>query len=317
MHHTETTGAKQHTEVTSTTGAATAYGRDEADRALARRAVVISAVGLAATGAVEMVVAVVTGSVALLGDALHNLSDVSTSLVVGLGFWVSRRPASRSHPYGYERAEDLAGLGIAFVIWASAVFAGVESYRKFVSGAVPDEIGLGIVAALLGVVGNQAVAVFKRRVGTRIGSATLVADARHSWLDALASVGALVGLLLVGAGYRWGDAVAGFAVTLFIVHVGVEVTRDLVGRLMDGLDPAVLMAAEQAAQAVPGVRAATVRGRWTGRTLRLEIETDLAADLSLAEADGLARRVEAAVAAAVPAARLVHCDTHATRTQAS
>jgi divalent metal cation (Fe/Co/Zn/Cd) transporter len=139
----------------------------------------------------------------------------------------------------------------------------------------------------------------------------LLADAQHSWLDALASVGALA---LVGAGFRWGDPVAGFAITLFIVHAGVEVTRDLAVRLMDGVDPQDLAAAEHAAQAVPGVRAATVQGRWTGRILRLEIEVDLAADLPLREADTLSRQVEAAISRAVPAARQVHCDTHAAPT---
>jgi cation diffusion facilitator family transporter len=300
---------------TAEVGGGLVPGHDEAaDRASVRRAIAVSALGLAATGGVELAVAMVTGSVALLGDALHNLSDVSTSLVVGLGFWVSRRPASRSHPYGYERAEDLAGLGVAIVIWVSAVFAGLQSYHKLVSGAPTTNIGLGVVAAAVGIVGNQAVAVYKRRVGARIGSATLLADAQHSWLDALASVGALAGLVLVGAGYRWGDPVAGFAVTLFIVHVGVEVTRELAVRLMDGVDPQEMAAAEHAAHAVPGVRAATVRGRWTGRTLRLEIEVDLAADLPLREADTLSRQVEDAVSYAVPAARQVHCDTHAADT---
>jgi cation diffusion facilitator family transporter len=282
-----------------------------ADRSAANRAIVVSAVGLAVTGALELFVALITGSVALLGDALHNLSDVSTSVVVWLGFWVSKRPASRSHPYGYERAEDLAGLGVAVVIWASAVFAGVESYRKLVGAAPTHNVGVGIVAAALGIVGNQAVAAYKRRIGRRIGSATLLADARHSWLDALASAGALVGLVLVAAGYNWGDPIAGFAVTLFIVHVGYEVTRELVHRLMDGLDPEVVESAERAARMVPGVHAATVRGRWAGRTLRLEIETDLAPDLALRDADVLSRHVEAAVITAVPAARHVHCDAHA------
>lgn len=285
--------------------------REAADRAAANRAIVVSAVGLAATGAVELVIALITGSVALLGDALHNLSDVSTSAVVFLGFWISRRPASRSHPYGYERAEDLAGLGVALVVWASAAFAGLESYRKLVGEAPTQQIGAGIAAAVLGIVGNQAVAAYKRRVGRRIGSATLLADAQHSWLDALASAGALVGLVLVAVGYPWGDPIAGFAVTLFIVHVGYEVTRDLLGHLMDGVDPDMITAAEQAANAVPGVHAATVRGRWTGRTLWLDIEARLAPDVPLAEADAMAVHVETAVRDAVPSARSVHCDTHA------
>jgi cation diffusion facilitator family transporter len=287
-------------------------GRDDAaHRRDANRAVGLSAAGLALTGVAELLLAVITGSVALLGDAIHNLSDVSTSAVVFLGFRVSKRPASRSHPYGYERAEDLAGLGVALVIWLSAVFAGYESYRKLTGHGTTTEVWLGMAGAVLGIAGNQAVAWYKRRVGRRIGSLTLIADARHSWLDAISSLGALTGLALVAAGYRWGDPVAGFAITAFICHVGYEVTKDMINRLMDSVDPDDLDAAEAAASAVPGIRSATARGRWMGRTLLLEVETRVDGSVPLAEADQISRRVEAAVANAVPAAGRVHCDAHA------
>src|SRR5713226_630900 len=103
---------------------------EAAHRRAAHRAVAVSAIGLGITGGIELVLAVLTGSVGLLSDALHNLSDVSTSAVVFVGFWVSKRRPTGRFPYGYERAEDLAGLGVALVIWASALFAGIESYRK-------------------------------------------------------------------------------------------------------------------------------------------------------------------------------------------
>jgi cation diffusion facilitator family transporter len=165
-----------------------------------------------------------------------------------------------------------------------------------------------MAGAALGIVGNQAVAFYKRRVGTRIGSLTLLADAKHSWLDAVSSLGALAGLALVAAGYRWGDPVAGFAVTAFICHVGYEVTKDMIVRLMDGIDPGDLDAAEQAALAVTGVRSATVRGRWMGRRLLLDVQSELDGSLSLAAAGQVARQVEGAVAGAVPAASEVRCD---------
>jgi len=151
-----------------------------ADRKAAHQAVGVSAVGLAITGAVEIVLAVFTGSVALLGDALHNLSDVSTSAVVFFGFWVSKRRPTVRFSYGYERAEDLAGLGVALVIWASAVFAGIESYRKLIGQGTTSHVGWGIAGALVGIVGNQVVARYKQVIGRRIQSATSMADAHHS-----------------------------------------------------------------------------------------------------------------------------------------
>ncbi|HEX3426532.1 MAG TPA: cation diffusion facilitator family transporter [Acidimicrobiales bacterium] len=278
---------------------------DTGDRADAQRAVVFSAVGLAVTGIVELVIAVLTGSVGLLGDALHNLSDVSTSLVVSIGLRISRRPASITHPYGYERAEDLAGLGVALVVWASAVFAGVVSIHKLTEHGTTAHLGLGMAAAAVGIAGNQIVARYKGRIGRRIQSATLVADARHSWLDALSSAGALAGLIAVASGLRWADAVAGIVVTLFIIHVGWEITADLLTHLSDGVDPSVLATAEDAAGTVPGVRHAHIRARWMGRSLLVEIEGFVAADRSLEDAERIGRLVEDAVHAAVPEARVV------------
>ncbi len=176
--------------------------RDDAqERREANRAIAVSAVGLAATGIVELVLAVLTGSVGLLGDAIHNLSDVSTSAVVFLGFRLSRKGPTERYPYGLDRAEDLAGVGIAVVIWASAAFAGYESIRKLVDHGITSHVALGIAGAALGIVGNQVVARYKLIVGRRINSATLVADARHSWLDALSSAGALAGLIAVSLGF--------------------------------------------------------------------------------------------------------------------
>jgi divalent metal cation (Fe/Co/Zn/Cd) transporter len=113
---------------------------------------------------------------------------------------------------------------------------------------------------------------------------------------------ALAGLALVAAGYRWGDPVAGFAITVFICHVGYEVTTGMLARLMDGLDPRDLDA-ESAAAAVPGIRSATVRDRWMGQTL-LDVETRLDGSLPPAHADQISRQVEDAVARACPCGRL-------------
>ncbi len=279
---------------------------DEAEhRRAANRAVGISALGLAATGFLELALALITGSVALLGDALHNLSDVSTSAVVFLGFAISKRQPTARYPYGYERAEDLAGLGVALVIWASAALAGIESYLKLVRHGQTSAVYVGMTGAALGIVGNQLVARYKLRVGTRIHSNTLVADARHSWLDALSSAGALCGLAVVAAGYWWGDPLAGFAVTLFIVHVGVTVTGDLLHHLMDGVDPEHIEAASAAAMTVAGVQAATVRGRWAGRSLYFEIDGAVDPEITVHEAQHIGEAVEAAVFAAVEEARAV------------
>jgi len=114
---------------------------------------------------------------------------------------------------------------------------GYESICKLIEHGHTAHVTAGIVGAALGIIVNQAVAQYKLTVGKRISSATLIVDARHSWLDALSSAGALGGLILVLLGQSLGDPVAGLAVTLFICHVGYEVTTDVVHRLADGVDP--------------------------------------------------------------------------------
>lgn len=273
---------------------------DVRERQQANRAIAVSAVGLAVTGVVELLLAIVTGSVGLLGDAIHNLSDVSTSVVVFIGFRLSRRPPTEHYPYGLERAEDLAGIGIAVVIWASAVFAGYESVHKLIEHGHTARVGAGIAGAVLGIVGNQVVARYKLVTGKRIRSATLIADARHSWLDALSSAGALAGLVAVAFGLSWGDPVAGLAVTAFICHVGWEVTGDVVHRLADGADPHVIVTAEAAAGSVPGVVHAHARARSAGRTLRVEIEGWVDPELPIRDCDALGHQVAQAVARQLP-----------------
>jgi len=284
---------------------------DEGERRQANRAVAVSAIGLGITGLAELALALLTGSVGLLGDAIHNLSDVSTSAVVFLGFRLSRRPPTEKYPYGLERAEDLAGVGIAVVIWLSAVFAGYESIRKLIDHGHTEFVGAGIAGAVLGIVGNQVVARYKLVVGRRINSATLIADARHSWLDALSSAGALVGLIAVALGQPWGDPVAGLAVTAFICHVGYEVTAEVMHRLADGVDPNVITRAEAAAGSVPGVAHAHARARWTGRTLRVEIEGWVDPDMSARDADALGHRVAAEISSQLPEAGSLTWSTRA------
>ena len=159
-------------------------------------------------------------------------------------------------------------------------------------------MGVGIAGAAIGIAGNQVVARYKLVVGRRINSATLIADARLSWLDALSSAGAMAGLIAVALGQPWGDPVAGLAVTAFIGHVGYEVTADVVCRLADGIDPSVISGAEAAAGSVPGVMHA--RARWTGRTLRIEIEGWVDPDLPVRDADELGCQVATALAREVP-----------------
>ena len=193
---------------------------------------------------------------------------------------------------------------MALAIWASAIFAGYESVRKLLHHTETRHVGWGIAAALIGIAGNQFVACYKGRVGRRIQSATLIADAHHSWLDAISSLWAAVGLVAVALGFPLGDPIAGIAITL-ICHVGYEVTSEIIGHLMDAVEPQLLDDATTGASSVPGVEAIRVRGRWSGRSLRLDVRAELDASLTLAATQPSVAAIENAVFSSVDEARVV------------
>jgi cation diffusion facilitator family transporter len=147
------------------------------------------------------------------------------------------------------------------------------------------------------------VAFYKFMIGRRIRSATLIADAKHSWLDALSSAGAMLGLIGVAFGWHWADAVAGIIVTGFICHIGWHVTADIAHRLLDGVDPDIITTAETTATTVPGVNHAHARARWTGRTLRIEVEAFLNLNTTLAQADQIGHNVATALTPQIPEMR--------------
>jgi cation diffusion facilitator family transporter len=279
-------------------------GQDEANRQRAMRAIIVSSLGLLATSAFELFITVLSGSVALLSDALHNLGDVFTTVGVYFGFRASRKQPTARYPSGYGRAEDLAGIVILLAIWTSAGLAGWQSYDKLVSGRGTTHLTLGMLAAAIGIIGNQLVARYKLRVGRAIKSAPLLVDARHSWLDAIASAGALAGLIGVALGQRVADPIAGFAITLFIIHIGIDATRDVASRLMDENDEEMAEAIRAVAAGVPGVvEVNDVRARWLGREVEARVMIRLPATIAFVQAHDVAHRVQETVRAQIPDVR--------------
>jgi cation diffusion facilitator family transporter len=273
------------------------------------RAAVIATLGLLVTGAVELAIFAISGSAALLADALHNLGDVSTTVAIWLAFSLSRRAASRRYPYGLYRAEDLAGLFVVVAMAASAALAGWESVQHLVSGDRPRHLLPALAAALVGVLGNEAVARYKIHVGRRIGSVALEADGYHSRQDGLVSLAAVLGLLGVAAGLDWADGAAGLLITAVIALMLVATARQVLGRALDAVEPALLEQIADTAAAVPGVQGVhDVRARWAGRALWASLTVELPATMPLAEAHAVAEGVRHALFHAIP--NLVDVDVH-------
>lgn len=265
------------------------------------RALWISLAVLAATALVQAVVVVVSGSVALLSDTLHNVADALTAVPVGVAFLLGRRPATRRFTYGYGRAEDVAGIVVVLVIAGTAVAAGVESVRRLANPTDVDHLVAVALAGVVGFVGNEVAAQVRIRTGRAIGSAALVADGLHARTDALTSLAVLVSAGGAAVGWRLADPIVGLAITIVIAAVTWSAGRQVLARLMDAVDPALVDAAHGAVggtDAVTGVD--SVRLRWIGHALRAEVEITVPDELTLAEAHTVAHDAEARLREAVP-----------------
>jgi len=241
------------------------------------RAVKFSLVGLGATAVLQLGVVVVSGSVALLADTVHNFSDALTAVPLWIAFVYGRRAATRRFTHGYGRAEDLAGLFIVAMIALSAIVAAVESIRRFGHPQSVTHLGWVLAAGVIGFVGNELVAGYRISVGRRIGSAALVADGVHARADGFTSLSVVVGAIGVWLGYPLADPVVGLVISVAIVVLLWGTARTIGGRLLDAVDPDLVERVTGLLVATPGVRSVTdVRLRWNGH--RLNLDATLATD---------------------------------------
>ena len=280
--------------------------RDRTDAAMeasreGMRTLWLSLAILACTAAVQAVVVAVSGSVALLGDTVHNGADALTAVPLGIAFVLGRRAATRSYTYGFGRAEDLAGIVIVLTIAASSALAAYEAVDRLLHPRDVDHVGAVALAALVGFVGNEWVAHYRITTGRRIGSAALVADGLHARTDGYTSLAVLLGAAGVAVGWPWADPVVGLFITAAILLVLKDAAREVYRRLMDAVDPALVDAAEAALQGVDGVLGAgRVRMRWIGHTLRAEADIVVDPRLTVVQAHALAVAAEHALIHAVP-----------------
>jgi cation diffusion facilitator family transporter len=275
------------------------------------RALKISLAVLGVTAVAQAFVVVLTGSVALLGDTLHNVADALTALPLWLAFTVGRRRPTRRYTYGYGRAEDLAGIAIVLTIAASAALAGYEAFRRLLDPHDVRHLGAVAAAAVVGFAGNEVVARYRIRVGREIGSAALVADGLHARTDGFTSLAVLLGAIGVWLGWPQADPVVGLLITLAILLVLKNAARDVYLRLMDAVDESLVDAAEAALRGAEGVEDVTeVRIRWIGHTLRAEARVTVDPTLSVVEAHTVTEHAEHALLHDVPklSDALVHAD---------
>jgi cation diffusion facilitator family transporter len=265
------------------------------------RAVKISLIALGATALLQVIVVAASGSVALLADTIHNLSDALTAIPLWIAFALGRRPPTRRYTYGYGRAEDVAGLFVLAMIALSAIVAGWQAIDRLLHPHPVNNLGWVAVAGLLGFAGNELVAIYRIRVGRAIGSAALIADGLHARTDGFTSLAVVAGAAGVAAGWRQADPIIGLVITVAILAVLRSAARDVYRRLMDAVDPAFIDAAEQALAAEPSVLSVrSIRMRWIGHALHAEAELTIDPTTTLQQAHHIAHQAEHTLTHAVP-----------------
>src|SRR5215210_1122181 len=174
---------------------------------------------LAITSAIQLIVVFLSHSVALLADTIHNIGDATTAIPLWLAFVLARRKPSKTFTYGLGRVEDIAGLIVVLIILFSAVVAAYQAISRLVHPQPVTALGWLAAAGFIGFLGNEAVAIFRIRVGREMNSAALIADGYHARTDGLTSLAVVAGALGVWLGYQIADPIIGLLITAAIFGI--------------------------------------------------------------------------------------------------
>ncbi|HEX9762742.1 MAG TPA: cation diffusion facilitator family transporter [Acidimicrobiia bacterium] len=275
------------------------------------RATKVSLAGLGLTALLQALIVVLSGSVALASDTIHNLGDALTAIPLWVAFSLGRRRPTHSYTYGYHRAEDVAGVIVVFAIGASAVLVMWESMQRLFEPRLIEYIPWVIAAGLIGAVGNELVARFRIRVGRRIGSEALVADGQHAHTDALTSLTVVAAGIGAAFGAAWVDPIAGLLVALVILRLLGRSARSITRRLLDAVDPELFDTTESVIGGVYGVLAVTdLKIRWHGHQLHVSAAIAVDPNLTVAAGHETAHEVEHAIhhAFTFPVVTVIHVD---------
>lgn len=264
------------------------------------RALKVSLFLLLGTTILQFVVVLISGSVALLADTIHNFSDALTAVPLWVAFVLGRRAATHRFTYGFGRAEDLAGLFIIAVVAASAILAAWQSIGRFFHPQPLENLWWVMAAGLVGFAGNETVAIYRIRVGQKIGSAALVADGVHARIDGFTSLAVVLGAIGVMLGFPLADPIVGLLISATIIVLLWGTVRSIGRRLMDGIEPELLERARAALEHTPGVLSvARLQLRWVGHRLQ-GAATLVVSDGALSAAEAIAGEAEHRLGHALP-----------------
>jgi len=269
----------------------------------------------------KLAAAAVTGSVAILSEALHSMIDLIASVVAFVSVRRADEPADVEHPYGHEKLESLAASIEGMLILAGAALIVYESVHRLATGAEVERLGVGIAVIGFSAVANGGVSLFLRRQARSHGSPALAGDAAHLGTDALTSLGVLAGLVAVQiTGAAWIDSAVAIAVAGVIVFAGVRILRRSASALVDEAPPPAEMDRIEAtiANARSGVPEIVgyhkLRARTSGRRRYIDLHVQFRRGTTLERAHELAHELRDAIESELGDAEvLIHVEPESSR----
>lgn len=253
-----------------------------------------SAIANLSLAIIKGIVGVFSGSIALLADSVHSFSDIFASLAVYIGLKLSRRKPDEKFPYGYYKFETLASLIISVII----ILSGFEIIIESINGILaPKTIGIPLFAisvSILSVIISFFLAKYKDKVGTEIGSRALINDGQHSFVDVFSSLIVFAGILGAYIGYPIFQGVAGLAVALLIIYIGLKFGKEAVLVLLDAnLDPKTVEKIKSIATNFEGVEGVhDIKVRRSGPYVFAELHLETRKRLSIQKADEISKNLE-------------------------
>lgn len=238
----------------------------------------------------KLLVGLSTGSLAIVGDAIHSLTDVFNNVVAWIVIRVSSTPPDREHPYGHRKFETLAVFFLASLLVVLAFELAMHAINKDDEVIENSGWGLGIMVAVLVI--NISLATWQRKWARKLKSDILLADATHTFADVLTTVVVIVGWQLSAMGYLWLDRVSALGVSLLIFYLAYSLFKRAFPILVDqvALDPDLL---SDSIQGVEGVRKVNrVRSRWIGSEKSVDLVISVDPELSTLASHDIATNVE-------------------------
>lgn len=240
----------------------------------------------------QLFVVLLSGSVSLLSDTLHNFGDAATAIPLGAAFIIGRRKPTKRFTYGYGRVEDIAGIIIIVFMLTSALYALYVSIQRIIHPQIVGHLWVVALASLVGFAINEGAAIFRIRIGKQIHSQALIADGYHARTDGWSSLTVLFGAIGLSLGFHLADPLVGILISVVILKTTWSSAKEVFTRALDGIDPEVLDEIKHIASHTKGVEEVSeTRVRWIGHKIHAELNVAVDPKLSVEQGHEIANSI--------------------------